>query len=96
MLLYNQGEKKGALAQYQEMEKKVNFLKDNSPLEFDSEVCLLLAIIIIMLSSLLPCLLLSKLLADERYHKLMFLPASCSLQHEFASFRQFTVLDKYC
>lgn len=70
MLLYNQGEKKGALAQYQEMEKKVNFLKDNSPLEFDSEVCLLLAIII-MLSSLLPCLLLSKLLADERYHKLV-------------------------
>ncbi|OBS80766.1 hypothetical protein A6R68_21038 [Neotoma lepida] len=38
MLLYNQGEKKGALAQYQEMEKKVNFLKDNSPLEFDSEM----------------------------------------------------------
>ncbi|KAL1782323.1 Bardet-Biedl syndrome 4 protein [Sigmodon hispidus] len=37
VLLYNQGEKKGALAQYQEMEKKVNFLKDNSPLEFDSE-----------------------------------------------------------
>ena len=96
MLLYNQGEKKGALAQYQEMEKKVNFLKDNSHLEFDSEVCLLLAIIIIMLSSLLPCLLLSKLLADERYHKLMFLSASYSLQHEFASFRQFTVLDKYC
>lgn len=93
MLLYNQGEKKGALAQYQEMEKKVNFLKDNSPLEFDSEVCLLLVIIIIMLSS---CLLLSKLLADERYHKLMFLLASCSLQHEFTSFRQFTVLDKYC
>lgn len=79
MLLYNQGEKKGALAQYQEMEKKVNFLKDNSPLEFDSEVCLLLA------SSLLSCLLLSKLLVDERYHKLMFLLASCSLQHEFTS-----------
>lgn len=38
MLLYNQGEKKGALAQYQEMEKKVHFLKDNSPLEFDSEM----------------------------------------------------------
>nr|XP_048279874.1 Bardet-Biedl syndrome 4 protein isoform X3 [Myodes glareolus] len=38
VLLYNQGEKKGALAQYQEMEKKVNFLKDNSPLEFDSEM----------------------------------------------------------
>lgn len=38
VLLYNQGEKKGALAQYQEMEKKVSFLKDNSPLEFDSEM----------------------------------------------------------
>lgn len=37
MLLYNQGEKKGALAQYQEIEKKVHFLKDNNPLEFDSE-----------------------------------------------------------
>lgn len=38
VLLYNQGEKKGALAQYQEMEKKVHFLKDNNPLEFDSEM----------------------------------------------------------
>lgn len=44
VLLYNQGEKKGALAQYQEMEKKVNLLKDSSSLEFDSEVCLLLAL----------------------------------------------------
>lgn len=26
------------MAQYQEMEKKVHFLKDNSPLEFDSEM----------------------------------------------------------
>lgn len=43
VLLYNQGEKKNALAQYQEMEKKVNLLKDNSSVEFDSEVCLLLA-----------------------------------------------------
>lgn len=43
MLLYNQGERKGALAQYQEMEKKVSLLKDSSSLEFDSEVCLLLA-----------------------------------------------------
>jgi Bardet-Biedl syndrome 4 protein len=41
VLLYNQGEKKDALAQYQEMEKKVNFLKDNSTVEFDSEVFLL-------------------------------------------------------
>ncbi|XP_040586169.1 Bardet-Biedl syndrome 4 protein isoform X2 [Mesocricetus auratus] len=38
VLLYNQGEKKGALAQYREMEKKVNFLKDHSPLEFDAEM----------------------------------------------------------
>uniref|UniRef100_M3Z0E8 BBSome complex member BBS4 n=1 Tax=Mustela putorius furo TaxID=9669 RepID=M3Z0E8_MUSPF len=38
VLLYNQGEKKGALAQYQEMEKKVNLLKDSSSLEFDSEM----------------------------------------------------------
>ncbi|XP_016056974.1 PREDICTED: Bardet-Biedl syndrome 4 protein isoform X3 [Miniopterus natalensis] len=38
VLLYNQGEKREALAQYQEMEKKVNLLKDNSSLEFDSEM----------------------------------------------------------
>lgn len=38
VLLYNQGEKRGALAQYQEMEKKVTYLKDNSSLEFDAEV----------------------------------------------------------
>ncbi|KAF5925283.1 hypothetical protein HPG69_001727 [Diceros bicornis minor] len=38
VLLYNQGEKRGALAQYQEMEKKVNLLKDSSSLEFDSEM----------------------------------------------------------
>ncbi|XP_008014180.1 BBSome complex member BBS4 isoform X2 [Chlorocebus sabaeus] len=38
VLLYNQGEKKNALAQYQEMEKKVNLLKDNSSVEFDSEM----------------------------------------------------------
>ncbi|XP_047395130.1 Bardet-Biedl syndrome 4 protein isoform X1 [Sciurus carolinensis] len=38
VLLYNQGEKRDALAQYQEMEKKVNFLKDNSSLEFDPEM----------------------------------------------------------
>ncbi|XP_055148144.1 Bardet-Biedl syndrome 4 protein-like [Symphalangus syndactylus] len=37
VLLYNQG-KKNTLAQYQEMEKKVNLLKDNSSLEFDSEM----------------------------------------------------------
>ncbi|XP_017654482.1 Bardet-Biedl syndrome 4 protein isoform X2 [Nannospalax galili] len=38
VLLYNLGEKRGALTQYQEMEKKVNFLKDHSSLEFDSEM----------------------------------------------------------
>lgn len=38
VLLYNQGEKRGTLAQYQEMEKKVNLLKDSSFLEFDSEM----------------------------------------------------------
>ncbi|XP_036763688.2 Bardet-Biedl syndrome 4 protein isoform X6 [Manis pentadactyla] len=38
VLLYNQGEKGGALAQYQQMEKKVNLLKDSSSLEFDSEM----------------------------------------------------------
>ncbi|XP_063102853.1 Bardet-Biedl syndrome 4 protein isoform X3 [Cavia porcellus] len=38
VLLYNQGEKRGALAQYQEMEKKVTYLKDNSSLEFDAEM----------------------------------------------------------
>ncbi|XP_029806467.1 Bardet-Biedl syndrome 4 protein isoform X3 [Suricata suricatta] len=37
VLLYNQGEKKGALAQYQEMEKKVRLPQDSSSLEFDSE-----------------------------------------------------------
>lgn len=43
MLLYNQGEKKDALAQYQEMEKKVHLLKESRCLEYDSEVCLSLA-----------------------------------------------------
>ncbi|XP_032480027.1 Bardet-Biedl syndrome 4 protein isoform X4 [Phocoena sinus] len=38
VLLYNQGEERGALAQYQEMEKKVNLLKDSSSLEFDPEM----------------------------------------------------------
>ncbi|KAB1257365.1 Bardet-Biedl syndrome 4 protein [Camelus dromedarius] len=37
VLLYNQGEKGGARAQYQEMEKKVNMLKDSSSLDFDPE-----------------------------------------------------------
>ncbi|GAB5572307.1 Bardet-Biedl syndrome 4 protein isoform X3 [Prionailurus iriomotensis] len=38
VLLYNQGEKQGALAQYQEMEKKVHLLQDSSSLEFDAEM----------------------------------------------------------
>ena len=38
VLLYNQGEKGGARAQYQEMEKKVNMLKDSSSLDFDPEM----------------------------------------------------------
>uniref|UniRef100_A0A452H6C1 Uncharacterized protein n=1 Tax=Gopherus agassizii TaxID=38772 RepID=A0A452H6C1_9SAUR len=38
VLLYNQGDKKGALCQYYEMEKKVNALKENSTLDFDPEM----------------------------------------------------------
>nr|XP_042707527.1 Bardet-Biedl syndrome 4 protein isoform X5 [Chrysemys picta bellii] len=38
VLLYNQGDKKGALCQYHEMEKKVNALKENSALDFDPEM----------------------------------------------------------
>nr|XP_020850109.1 Bardet-Biedl syndrome 4 protein isoform X3 [Phascolarctos cinereus] len=38
VLLYNQGEKKKALAQYQEMEKKVTLLKGSSSLDFDPEM----------------------------------------------------------
>ncbi|XP_066557858.1 BBSome complex member BBS4 isoform X2 [Amia ocellicauda] len=39
ILLYNQGDKKGALQQYQEMEKKVNKLKESSSVtEFDPEL----------------------------------------------------------
>ncbi|KAM5242920.1 BBSome complex member BBS4 isoform 5-T6 [Hipposideros larvatus] len=38
VLLYNQGEKRGALAQYQEVERKVSLLKDGSALEFDPEM----------------------------------------------------------
>ncbi|XP_075016673.1 BBSome complex member BBS4 isoform X3 [Calonectris borealis] len=37
VLLYNQGDKKGALCQYQEMEKKVNAVKESSTLDFDPE-----------------------------------------------------------
>lgn len=39
VLLYNQGDKKGALCQYQEMEKKVNAVKESSTPDFDPEVC---------------------------------------------------------
>lgn len=43
IFLYNHGEKEEALAQYQEMERKVNFLRDsNSNFDFDSEVLMLL------------------------------------------------------
>ncbi|XP_074088764.1 BBSome complex member BBS4 isoform X2 [Macrotis lagotis] len=38
VLLYNQGEKRRALAQYQEMEKKVTLLKGSSSLDFDPEM----------------------------------------------------------
>nr|XP_051678275.1 Bardet-Biedl syndrome 4 protein isoform X4 [Oryctolagus cuniculus] len=38
VLLYNQGEKRGALAQYQELEKKARLLKDSGSLEIDSEM----------------------------------------------------------
>ncbi|KAM9063654.1 Bardet-Biedl syndrome 4 protein isoform X1 [Sarcophilus harrisii] len=38
VLLYNQGEKRRALAQYQEMEKKVTLLKGTSSLDFDPEM----------------------------------------------------------
>lgn len=39
IFLYNHGEKKGALDQYQEMESKVNLLRDSSSnFEFDPEV----------------------------------------------------------
>ncbi|XP_055674713.1 Bardet-Biedl syndrome 4 protein isoform X2 [Falco peregrinus] len=38
ILLYNQGDKKGALCQYQEMEKKVNAVKESSILDFDPEM----------------------------------------------------------
>ncbi|XP_045141714.1 Bardet-Biedl syndrome 4 protein isoform X3 [Echinops telfairi] len=38
VLLYNQGEKRAALAQYQEVEKKATQLKHSSSLEFDSEM----------------------------------------------------------
>ncbi|XP_078541157.1 BBSome complex member BBS4 isoform X1 [Lissotriton helveticus] len=38
ILLYNQGDKKGALSQYQEMEHKVNTMKEGSTVEFDPEM----------------------------------------------------------
>ncbi|XP_054069689.1 Bardet-Biedl syndrome 4 protein isoform X3 [Rissa tridactyla] len=38
VLLYNQGDKKGALCQYQEMEKKVNAAKESSAPDFDPEM----------------------------------------------------------
>ena len=39
VLLYNQGDKKGALLQYQEMERKASGLREaSSTVEFDPEV----------------------------------------------------------
>ncbi|NXJ10156.1 BBS4 protein, partial [Odontophorus gujanensis] len=38
VLLYNHGDKKAALCQYQEMEKKVAVLKESSTLDFDPEM----------------------------------------------------------
>lgn len=38
IFLYNHGDKKAALDQYQEMERKVNALRDGSGFDFDSEV----------------------------------------------------------
>nr|XP_014428638.1 Bardet-Biedl syndrome 4 protein isoform X2 [Pelodiscus sinensis] len=38
VLLYNQGDQKGALGQYHEMEKRVNTLKESSTLDFDPEM----------------------------------------------------------
>ncbi|XP_068000399.1 Bardet-Biedl syndrome 4 protein isoform X2 [Melanerpes formicivorus] len=38
VLLYNQGDKQGALCQYQEMERKVNALKESSTPDFDPEM----------------------------------------------------------
>jgi len=38
VLLYKQGEKEGALAQYQEMQRSVRLLRDSGSLEFDSEM----------------------------------------------------------
>lgn len=38
ILLYNQGDKKEAVAQYYEMQRKVHALKE-STLDFDPEVC---------------------------------------------------------
>ncbi|NXA33138.1 BBS4 protein, partial [Eudromia elegans] len=38
VLLYNQGDKTGALCQYQEMEKKVNMLKESSTFDLDPEM----------------------------------------------------------
>ncbi|XP_015727860.1 Bardet-Biedl syndrome 4 protein isoform X1 [Coturnix japonica] len=38
VLLYNHGDKKGALCQYQEMERKVTALKESNSLDFDPEM----------------------------------------------------------
>lgn len=52
IFLYNHGEKKGALDQYQEMERKVNVLRDSSSssMEFDSEVLQIPLMLMLMLT----------------------------------------------
>lgn len=46
IFLYNHGDKKGALDQYQEMERKVNLLRDSSSnFEFDPEVLQILLLL---------------------------------------------------
>lgn len=49
IFLYNHGDKKGALDQYQEMERKVNLLRDSSSnFEFDPEVLAILLLLLLM------------------------------------------------
>ncbi|NXY92095.1 BBS4 protein, partial [Alcedo cyanopectus] len=38
VLLYNQGDREGALCQYQEMERKVTAVKESGTLDFDPEM----------------------------------------------------------
>lgn len=57
IFLYNHGEKKGALDQYQEMERKVNLLRDSSSnFEFDPEVFKILLLLMSQCQLLKPLL----------------------------------------